>query len=86
MTCSETSITSARAWPIACAEVTRHSHPTDSIRVWRELAAATVVYIDLGVTKGMQYGIDHCLAAGRDPEYRRLGGEWASPDQRMLLL
>ena len=50
--------------------------------VWRELAAATVVYIDLGVTRGMQYGIEHCQRAGRDPEYRTLGGVWASPDAR----
>ncbi len=43
---------------------------------WRASADATVVYTDLGTTKGMQYGIDHAEKAGRPIEYRQLSG-WA---------
>jgi len=32
----------------------------------------TVVYTDLGISKGMQYGIDDALKNGREVEYRIL--------------
>jgi hypothetical protein len=45
---------------------------------WREAANATVVYTDLGTSKGMEYGIEHAKELGHPIEYRTLGGEWAS--------
>jgi hypothetical protein len=39
---------------------------------WREVATKSVVYTDLGVTKGMQAGIDHALSMGHEIEFRRL--------------
>lgn len=32
----------------------------------------TVVYTDLGISKGMQYGIDDAIKNGREVEYRSL--------------
>ncbi len=43
---------------------------------WREKAEATIVYQDLGISKGMQYGIDHAQKLGHAIEYRSLGEEW----------
>lgn len=43
--------------------------------VWREYADATIVYTDFGITRGMQYGIDHANKGGRPIEYRSLDGE-----------
>lgn len=43
---------------------------------WRDVADLTVVYTDLGITKGMQYGIDDAMRKGRPVEYRTLPG-WA---------
>ena len=40
--------------------------------VWGALATATVVYTDLGVTRGMQQGIERAHAEGRMVIYRRL--------------
>lgn len=45
--------------------------------VWRDLADGTVVYSDLGITKGMQYGIDHAAKTGKPVVCRSLGGVWA---------
>jgi len=39
---------------------------------WGKQADATVVYVDYGTTKGMQYGIDAAVAVGRPIEYRML--------------
>jgi hypothetical protein len=47
---------------------------------WRSVAEATVVYTDLGTSRGMEYGIAHARAAAQPIEYRALGGEWASDD------
>jgi hypothetical protein len=44
---------------------------------WGEMAAATVVYTDLGVTSGMEHGTNRADSRGRPVEHRRLGGEWA---------
>ena len=46
---------------------------------WAVHASATVVYMDLGVSRGMEYGIRAALQAGRKVETRKLGGEWAQP-------
>jgi len=43
---------------------------------WAEFAAATIVYTDLGITHGMQLGIDHANSNDRDVEYRQLGAGW----------
>lgn len=43
---------------------------------WREGADKTVVYTDLGYSKGMNYGIAHAHEINHPIEYRTLGGEW----------
>ena len=45
----------------------------DAGLAWGAVAEATVVFIDRGISKGMQYGIDAAKKAGRPIEYRRLG-------------
>ena len=49
---------------------------------WREMAEATVVYTDLGVSRGMIAGLKHAqkLVTGGDHaiEYREIGGEWSA--------
>jgi len=44
----------------------------DAGLAWRRVADASVVYTDLGISRGMQYGIEAALKAGRPVEYRRL--------------
>jgi hypothetical protein len=51
---------------------------------WREMADATVVYTDLGISSGMLWGVKAATVL-RDShgyqheiEYRTLGGEWAA--------
>ncbi len=39
---------------------------------WRDVSDLTVVYGDLGVTKGMRYGIEDAIMKGRPVEYRTL--------------
>lgn len=47
--------------------------------VWREVASATVVYTDLGISDGMRFGIeDASRREGHAIEYRQLGGEWGA--------
>jgi len=46
----------------------------DAGLAWRAVAHASVVYIDLGVTKGMSYGIAAAESAGVPVEYRQIGG------------
>jgi len=45
----------------------------DAGLAWRQVAEATVVYEDHGITKGMQYGINAALACGLPVEYRKIG-------------
>lgn len=45
---------------------------------WGARADATVVYTDLGMSRGMQYGIGRAVELGRPVEYRTLT-EWAKP-------
>lgn len=40
---------------------------------WHAVAEATVVYIDRGISKGMEYGIAVARARGTPVEYRELG-------------
>jgi hypothetical protein len=44
----------------------------DAGLAWREVAQASVVYTDRGISKGMEYGIAAAKAAGIPVEYRRL--------------
>ncbi len=39
---------------------------------WCEVSDGTVVYIDHGISPGMQYGIDRATTSGKPVEYRRI--------------
>lgn len=39
---------------------------------WRAVAQASVVYVDHGISKGMEYGIEAAKAAGIPVEFRTL--------------
>ncbi|MDP3026289.1 MAG: hypothetical protein Q8N63_01170 [Nanoarchaeota archaeon] len=41
-----------------------------------KLNATTVVYTDLGISKGMKLGIEMAKKSRRDIEYRSLGNSW----------
>jgi hypothetical protein len=43
---------------------------------WRDAAEMTVVYTDLGMSRGMEYGIADANKKGRPLEYRQLGEGW----------
>lgn len=47
-------------------------HGIDAGLEWKSLVGKTVVYTDLGITPGMEYGITIAEEAGIDIEYRRL--------------
>ena len=61
-------------------------HGIKSGFAWREVADATVIYIDLGISKGMEYGIaaaeklhtsyEQYAAGNHQIEYRQLGEDW----------
>lgn len=55
-------------------EPTERQWGIDAGLAWGAVAAATVVYTDLGVSRGMQYGIANAKAAGRPVEFRTLPG------------
>jgi len=46
----------------------------DAGLAWGSDAEATVVYIDRGISRGMEYGIERAEREGRVIEYRKLGG------------
>jgi hypothetical protein len=46
---------------------------------WRSVAERTVVYTDLGISKGMQYGIEHATKNNVPIEYRSLD-KWKLPE------
>lgn len=48
---------------------------------WGDRAAATVVYYDLGVSRGMREGISRSAARGRPIEWRSLE-DWASEGRK----
>lgn len=54
----------------------QRAHGIDAGFAWRSVADATVVYIDLGVTSGMELGIAHAAKGGRPVEHRTLGAGW----------
>lgn len=46
---------------------------------WRSVADATIVYVDRGVSAGMEAGIADAAAIGQAVEFRRLVPEGESP-------
>lgn len=44
--------------------------------LWGKNAAVSAVYLDLGVSTGMRYGIEEAERVGRPIEYRYLGADW----------
>ena len=44
----------------------------DAGLAWRAVAQASVVYTDMGISKGMEYGIPAATAAGIPVEYRTI--------------
>lgn len=44
---------------------------------WRSVAEKIVVYTDLGISSGMQWGIEAAEKAGAEIEYRTLGAPWS---------
>lgn len=54
---------------------------------WRDVADATVIYTDLGITAGMAAGREDAEAKGRVIEIRQLGSDWdRKPDLSERLL
>ena len=45
----------------------------DAGLAWKKVADYSVVYTDLGITKGMEYGINAAKEAGIEVIYRKLG-------------
>lgn len=54
----------------------RH-HGIEAGFAWRSVSDATIVYTDLGMSRGMEYGIAHAKELNHPIEYRALGGEWS---------
>ena len=55
------------------------AHGIGAALAWYRAADAAVVYIDRGVSRGMQQGIATAQAAGKPVEYRSLGPAPAPP-------
>lgn len=49
---------------------TERQHGIDAGLAWGRVAEVTVVYVDLGISRGMKYGIQAAADAGRPIEYR----------------
>ena len=49
-------------------------HGIDAGLAWGDVADAVIVYTDLGITRGMTYGIAAHALAGRTIEYRTIDG------------
>lgn len=47
-------------------------HGIDAGLAWRTVSEGTVVYTDMGTSRGMQYGIDAARASGKSVEFRTL--------------
>lgn len=59
---------------ILCDEVpAERQWGIDAGLAWRAVAEASVVYTDLGISRGMEYGIAAATAAGNPVEYRTIG-------------
>lgn len=54
---------------------TERQHGIDAGLAWRTVAQGSVVYTDLGISKGMEYGIKAAQSAGIPVEYRTLS-DW----------
>lgn len=50
-------------------------HGIEAGLAWAERAEVTIVYTDLGVSKGMEQGIKHAEICGRPIEYRNIYGK-----------
>jgi hypothetical protein len=50
----------------------------DAGLAWKAVAHGSVVYIDRGITRGMEYGIAAAKASGLPVEYRRLESKEAA--------
>ncbi len=61
------------------ADPEERRHGINAGFMWRLVADVTAVYTDLGISRGMEYGIAHAGSSNRPSEYRQLGGEWAQP-------
>jgi hypothetical protein len=51
---------------------------------FRAVTSLTAVYVDLGMTPGMEAGILDAQKAGRKVETRALGGNWAATYAELL--
>ncbi len=47
---------------------------------WKEVADETIVYTDYGISRGMQFGIDHAKTHKKWIEYRQIGSNPISED------
>ncbi len=47
----------------------------DAGLAWGEVAHATVVYVDHGISRGMLFGLREAIRAGRPIEMRQIGAE-----------
>ena len=47
-------------------------HGIDAGLAWRAVAEASIVYTDLGISKGMEYGIAAAIKSGNPVEYRSI--------------
>lgn len=54
-------------------------HGIDAGLAWGRVAEATVVYADLGISRGMQQGIDRAQREGRPVEYRSINAKGGDP-------
>lgn len=52
-------------------------HGIEAGLAWRTVAEASIVYTDLGISRGMEYGIRAAKEAGVPVEYRSLAA-WAA--------
>jgi hypothetical protein len=55
----------------------------DAGLAWALHATATVIYTDLGISRGMEYGILNARAASRPIEYRRIGAQGSAQQRRL---
>lgn len=47
---------------------------------WADKADLTAVYTDLGISRGMNMGLNHARTCGRPIEARSLGGQWVKEE------
>lgn len=59
------------------AKPDERAHGINAGLEWGARADMTAVYTDLGVSRGMEFGIADALASARPVERRQLGGAWS---------